>query len=162
MVSYGRLQVGRYVPRGVLILVVVEDGLVPKLMVANQHRITYLNPCCSGRRSSTYRSHLHKRQMLCLNPYCSGRRSSTYRSHLHKRQMLCLNPYCSGRWSRTHSPSRNGSSRSVLILIVVDDGLVLKKAVWAMFQVKSLNPYCSGRWSRTLLTANVRCSTLVS
>ena len=28
MVSYGRLQVGRYVPRGVLILVVVEDGLV--------------------------------------------------------------------------------------------------------------------------------------
>ena len=35
-----------------------------------------------------------------------------------------LNPYCSGRWSRTHSPSRNGSSRSVLILIVVDDGLV--------------------------------------
>ena len=38
MVSYGRLQVGRYVPRGVLILVVVEDGLVLIIMKKNEFK----------------------------------------------------------------------------------------------------------------------------
>ena len=38
---------------------------------------------------------------------------------------------------------------SVLILIVVEDGLVLIKKISDRKEQKSLNPYCSGRWSRT-------------
>ena len=38
---------------------------------------------------------------------------------------------------------------SVLILIVVDDGLVLAAISVGKNGDVSLNPYCSGRWSRT-------------
>ena len=38
---------------------------------------------------------------------------------------------------------------SVLILIVVEDGLVLLKMKMNKVNNYSLNPYCSGRWSRT-------------
>ena len=38
----------------------------------------------------------------------------------------CLNPYCSGQWSRTPGDVMRGiAASSVLILIVVDNGLVL-------------------------------------
>ena len=37
----------------------------------------------------------------------------------------------------------------VLILIVVDNGLVLKKVGVICSSEQSLNPYCSGQWSRT-------------
>ena len=61
-----------------------------------------------------------------------------------------LNPYCSGRWSRTSfSNSFKRNSCSVLILIVVEDGLVLQLLLSSSKYVVSLNPYCSGRWSRT-------------
>ena len=39
----------------------------------------------------------------------------------------------------------------VLILIVVDNGLVLKISVGKNGTVNRLNPYCSGQWSRTIL-----------
>ena len=42
-----------------------------------------------------------------------------------------------------------GREKSVLILIVVDDGLVQAINVELRIQNVSLNPYCSGRWSRT-------------
>ena len=38
---------------------------------------------------------------------------------------------------------------SVLILIVVDDGLVLNNLRVYAGKWSGLNPYCSGRWSRT-------------
>ena len=39
----------------------------------------------------------------------------------------------------------------VLILIVVEDGLVLRQSPYLLVRLRSLNPYCSGRWSRTSL-----------
>ena len=36
----------------------------------------------------------------------------------------CLNPYCSGRWSRTKADGAIKMGLTVLILIVVEDGLV--------------------------------------
>ena len=36
-----------------------------------------------------------------------------------------LNPYCSGRWSRTAIQAALNGKATVLILVVVDDGLVL-------------------------------------
>ena len=60
-----------------------------------------------------------------LNPYCSGRWSRTEVVRSDNGEHMCLNPYCSGRWSRT---ACNGApidiAPSVLILIVVEDGLV--------------------------------------
>ena len=38
---------------------------------------------------------------------------------------ICLNPYCSGRWSRTFVCVLKVLLLTVLILIVVEDGLVL-------------------------------------
>ena len=87
----------------------------------------------------------------------------------------CLNPCCSGRWSRTLAKHLTNTFASVLILVVVEDGLVpwvvrinpkVAKVLilvvvedglvlWQLLKVKlqdsSLNPCCSGRWSRTLL-----------
>ena len=40
-------------------------------------------------------------------------------------------------------------AKQVLILIVVEDGLVLKMEMRTKQNNISLNPYCSGRWSRT-------------
>ena len=136
----------------VLILIVVDNGLVP--------RAVYKLAILKG----------------CLNPYCSGQWSRTSRVILWKTSMeRCLNPYCSGQWSRTLVPFFNGkehlevlilivvdnglvpdsrrnrtdNQHQVLILIVVDNGLVpafLPISSW--FSI-SLNPYCSGQWSRT-------------
>ena len=44
---------------------------------------------------------------------------------------------------------------SVLILIVVDNGLELL-CLLLLNVMKSLNPYCSGQWSRTSLSDNVQ------
>ena len=43
-----------------------------------------------------------------------------------------------------------GKESSVLILVVVDDGLVLKGGGALALRQVSLNPCCSGRWSRTV------------
>ena len=63
----------------VLILIVVEDGLVPFF------------DCLV--RASPER----------LNPYCSGRWSRTNGyTEVPSSLKISLNPYCSGRWSRTN------------------------------------------------------------
>ena len=63
---------------------------------------------------------------------------------------FCLNPCCSGRWSRTTAQHIEGfDPAKVLILVVVDDGLVLKFIFTEDTSVSGLNPCCSGRWSRT-------------
>ena len=46
------------------------------------------------------------------------------------------------------NPSRS-VEQSVLILVVVDDGLVHTYTDEQIIQATSLNPCCSGRWSRT-------------
>ena len=62
----------------------------------------------------------------------------------------CLNPCCNGRWSLTRRhPSHSNQCTSVLILVVMEDGLVPPELSKEDF-TKSLNPYCSGRWSRTI------------
>ena len=86
----------------------------------------------------------------------------------------CLNPCCSGRWSSTGKEHIEFALLQwVLILVVVDDGLVLRQAnlinnliavlilvvvddglvplVYMISKLKSLclNPCCSGRWSST-------------
>ena len=85
----------------VLILIVVDDGLVPAESESKCVKLTRLNPYCSGRWSRT------------LINYCLCK------------QVLSLNPYCSGRWSRTRLQMAIDLILKVLILIVVDDGLVL-------------------------------------
>ena len=47
------LQMGRHVQRGVLILIVVEDGLVHIVMTLGDNVQLGLNPYCSGRWSRT-------------------------------------------------------------------------------------------------------------
>ena len=64
---------------GVLILVVMEDGLVRSNGTALLQKSCCLNPCCNGRWSRTT---IGDRILLCI---------------------MCLNPCCNGRWSRTLS-----------------------------------------------------------
>ena len=91
-----------YARSTVLILVVVDDGLVPVVAKAEELGIRGLNPCCSGRWSST------------------GPNSDDLEDH------RGLNPCCSGRWSSTLDMNEEGIHFDVvLILVVVDDGLVL-------------------------------------
>mgnify|MGYP007036996983 CR=1 FL=1 len=136
----------------VLILIVVDNGLVP-LQHYNNYKI-----------------------MISLNPYCSGQWSRTCSTLVWSSSCTsCLNPYCSGQWSRTYDAwyrwyyfidvlilivVDNGlvhvlelylaaKDAAVLILIVVDNGLVRNFQVSLLWWLKGLNPYCSGQWSRT-------------
>ena len=87
--------------------------------------------------------------IISLNPYCSGQWSRTNSNFVDTVSLEeSLNPYCSGQWSRTDAPILVGVGFTVLILIVVDNGLVPTVKDW-MEGVASLNPYCSGQWSRT-------------
>ena len=45
----------------------------------------------------------------------------------------------------------------VLILVVVDDGLVQAFRVQLRIAYSGLNPCCSGRWSRTSVTDYKKC-----
>ena len=44
------------------------------------------------------------------------------------------------------------SVKTVLILVVVEDGLVLMEKLSYIVENDGLNPCCSGRWSRTVLS----------
>ena len=50
-------------------------------------------------------------------------------------------------YAQLHSQQRD--VRTVLILIVVDNGLVLSQPQRIIVTSLSLNPYCSEQWSRT-------------
>ena len=86
-----------------------------------------------------------------LNPCCSGRWSSTWQHVRYLRAISSLNPCCSGRWSSTESNNIvDALEEFVLILVVVDDGLVpLTPRIGEDAQARCLNPCCSGRWSST-------------
>ena len=51
--------------------------------------------------------------------------------------------------SYVETTGRTAFVKVVLILIVVDDGLVLKKDMIMSEINVSLNPCCNGQWSRT-------------
>ena len=111
----------------VLILVVVEDGLVPE---GRQYinLITSLNPYCSGRwyrTKKSLRTKLRKLMVLILIVVEDG---------------LVPIEFCI-QWIKVQ----------VLILIVVEDGLVRWYPKFFIRKEWGLNPYCSGRWSRTYL-----------
>ena len=61
----------------VLILVVVEDGLVLKDFKMTAESLKSLNPCCSGRWSRTLNLRQVSMGAAGLNPCCSGRWSRT-------------------------------------------------------------------------------------
>ena len=62
---------------------------------------------------------------------------------------LCLNPCFSGRWyARTSEKSMITITRTVLILVLVEDGLRGHTAGMSLKLIfTSLNPCFSGRWS---------------
>ena len=88
----------------VLILIVVEDGLVPFFDCLVRASPERLNPYCSGRWSRTMSQiSVGRNDDVRLNPYCSGRWSRTNGyTEVPSRLKSSLNPYCSGRWSRTN------------------------------------------------------------
>ena len=53
MVSYSNNLVDALEEFDVLILIVVEDGLVPFVLLSKESKEEGLNPCCSGRWSRT-------------------------------------------------------------------------------------------------------------
>ena len=62
-----------------------------------------------------------------------------------------FNPCCSGQWSSTHSNQYDDwTACTVLILILVEDGLVLGSQLSHHRFSQRLNPCCSGRWSSTI------------
>ena len=115
---------------GVLILIVVDNGLVPSSpMVQRQVQLQCLNPYCSGQWPRTVL--LDKSRIDCL---------------------MSLNPCCSGQWSRTMTLRMVKYGLKVLILVVVDNGLVQVFDDNTIEIVECLNPCCSGQWSRTYRT----------
>ncbi len=62
---------------------------------------------------------------------------------------ISLNPCCNGRWSQTTilEPKK---SVSVLILVVMEDGLRPHIAEIRQKILTCLNPCCNGRWSQTV------------
>nr|WP_142990583.1 hypothetical protein [Segatella copri] len=78
MVSYGAWGETIDLETGVLILVVMEDGLVLSIQMVKLSVSVSLNPCCSGRWSRTENGFMYECRHLCLNPCCSGRWSRTY------------------------------------------------------------------------------------
>ena len=68
------------------------------------------------------------------------------------KQGLSLDVKGKGQWSRTLWVHGHwGWSTSVLILIVMEDGLVPSEENYLGAMSQCLNPYCSGLWSRTSL-----------
>ena len=114
------------IEQAILILVVVENGLVRRMY----HFCILWN--------------------LGLNPCCSGRWSRTECFKMFRHLLNSLNPCCSGRWTRTFRTLLEFvMEKSVLILVVVEDGLVQLDYGNNRSSLISLNPCCSGRWSRT-------------
>ena len=110
----------------VLILIIVDNGLVPKIRQNMPELSCCINPCCSGQWSST-----------------SGKARSK------RTTAKSLNPCCSGQWSSTFKRNVDTTTGAVLILVVVDNGLVLYFLIFFKLIILSLNPCCSGQWSST-------------
>ena len=135
-----------------------------------------LNPCCCGRWSQR----LDPRSFIsgafnCLNPCCCGRWSQRTSFSSLTEQRQGLNPCCCGRWSQSVQEVSQDGGQTVLILVVVEDGLReihrldyrnvnvvlilvvvedgLRDVSWQLdrkFKGEGLNPCCCGRWSQSL------------
>ena len=126
MVSYIQISMTQLISC-VLILIVVEDGLVPRYLGSVARIPWWVLILIVVEDGLVPTSPLDKLQWVRrLNPYCSGRWSRTTISYIRcVVSRRCLNPYCSGRWSRTgRVPNGEAPILVVLILIVVEDGLV--------------------------------------
>ena len=137
----------------VLILIVVEDGLVPKKPVSLHSILPCLNPYCSGRWSRTYGNNFSRAQwryVLILIVVEDGLvQLLSQLSQPNQLQVLILIVVEDGLvLSRDKQDSQR--CRFVLILIVVEDGLVPSPLDRLQWELRRLNPYCSGRWSRTI------------
>ena len=73
-----------------------------------------------------------------------------------------LNPCFSGWWSRSLKKMIHQDKSTVLILVLVDDGLGVIIIVQSIYQTQSLNPCFSGWWSRRQWWNQLlRCSSFV-
>ena len=97
-------KISKFLVIGVLILIVVDNGLVLQSWQHVRYLRASLNLCCSGQWSSTTRLKVWQILVVGLNPCCSGQWSSTIATY-----------------DSIHV------SKFVLILIVVVDGLVLER-----------------------------------
>ena len=126
MVSYAACNGASINVVPVLILIVVDNGLVPvnasKTIAAEVVLILIVVDNGLVLEGKKYAVNLPD----SLNPYCSGQWSRTVELSLLGLEKMRLNPYCSGQWSRTLVTTFSWTLLSVvLILIVVDNGLVL-------------------------------------
>ena len=86
-----------------------------------------------------------------LNPCFSGGWSRRVQKHGVGESYFRLNPCFSGGWSRRYlSAVQKSSTGSVLILVLVEDGLGVVKFILLSQAPKGLNPCFSGGWSRSL------------
>ena len=87
--------------RGVLILIVVDNGLVRFFFVCGDTvgYVLILIVVDNGLVPKTLPEHAVF--LSSLNPYCSGQWSRTGTSGTIMWTEKSLNPYCSGQWSRT-------------------------------------------------------------
>ena len=144
-----------YIKNGfhVLILVVMEDGLWPIIcfVIIGIICVLILVVMEDGLWPATNGS-LH-RCRKGLNPCCDGRWSLTgIATNSWTATLTGLNPCCDGRWSLTgFSFELKFNNIYVLILVVMEDGLWQVVSVRWWTQKKSLNPCCDGRWSLTML-----------
>ena len=61
-----------------------------------------------------------------------------------------LNPCCYGRWSQSPlKASQSSRTKTVLILVVMEDGLRDEEYVEGEANYICLNPCCYGRWSQS-------------
>ena len=86
---------------GVLILIVVEDGLVLDKVNAELKKLDVLILIVVEDGLVQNTNYSQFKTQSSLNPYCSGRWSRTGLRVGSTKIHQCLNPYCSGRWSRT-------------------------------------------------------------
>ena len=88
--------------KGVLILVVVEDGLVQNV---DKHltNICSLNPCCSGRwsRTDNYCDDENYDTIVLILVVVEDGLVLMEKNLVFNDTLTGLNPCCSGRWSRT-------------------------------------------------------------
>ena len=101
LVLHATMQVSMFI-LAVLILIVVDNGLVPAMTdYVKQHQgVLILIVVDNG--LVHYTRGMVSNVRFSLNPYCSGQWSRTQSSAVYKLAILKgLNPYCSGQWSRT-------------------------------------------------------------
>ena len=111
-----------------------------------------LNPCFNGRCTRTVLQLVGwgRNGALGLNPCFNGRCTRTLPvASLLSFGALSLNPCFNGRCTRTLGNCISGISFLVLILVLMEDALVLRRKDLILSTFVSLNPCFNGRCTRT-------------